>query len=268
MPSGAGRGPSIAHTTITPYNARVPPVLRVENVSRTYAIGQQTIHALDGVTLRVDAGEFLAIMGSSGSGKSTLLHLMGGLDLPTAGFVELDGRDLTSLSDRARTLLRRQRVGFVYQAFNLLETLSAAENAALPLLIAGQSRRVASQRSRSLLEQVDMAHRASHRPSALSGGEQQRVAIARALVNDPAVLLADEPTGNLDSTHEAEIWRLLRRLADEQARTIVAVTHEAFGAAFADRIVVLKDGAVVGEFPSQGKLDAAHVAARYQKLAG
>jgi len=250
------------------YNAAVLSLLRVENLSKTYIVGQQTIKALDGVTLHVAAGEFVAIMGASGSGKSTLLHLMGGLDLPSCGVVEIEGRDLTRLSDHQRTLLRRRRLGIVFQAFNLLPTLTAAENVALPLLISGHSRRASADRSAQLLRTVDMAHRASHRPAALSGGEQQRIAIARALINDPALVLADEPTGNLDSHHGAEIWQLLRRLADEQSRTIVAVTHEAFGASFANRIVVLKDGAVVGEILPHGDQDAARVAACYQKLAG
>ncbi|MCH7527703.1 MAG: ATP-binding cassette domain-containing protein, partial [Planctomycetes bacterium] len=156
----------------------------------------------------------------------------------------------------------------VFQAFNLLPTLTASENVALPLLVAGADSRQTSARTRDLLEIVDLVHRADHRPGALSGGEQQRVAIARALVNDPAVILADEPTGNLDSKHATDIWRLLRRLADDQKRTILAVTHEPSGASFADRVIVLKDGRIIGTVEPSGEHDAALVAARYQELAG
>lgn len=250
------------------YNGFVPPVLRVENLCKNYRMGDEVVHALANVSLSVDRGEFVAIMGASGSGKSTLLHLMAGLDIPTSGTVEIDSQHLSRMSDHKRTLFRRERLGVVFQAFNLLPTLTAAENVALPLIVAGVSKREAAERISGLMEQVDLAHRARHRPGALSGGEQQRVAIARALVNDPAVILADEPTGNLDSSHAGAIWGLLRRLAGEQGRTIIAVTHEAAGAAHADRVVVLKDGEVVGGIETGGEEHAALVAARYQELAG
>lgn len=250
------------------YNAAVGTVLCVDDLVKEYRMGQQRVHALRGVSLKVSGGEFVALMGASGSGKSTLLHLLGGLDVPTSGAVEIEGRDLAAMGDRERTLFRRRRIGIVFQSFNLLPTLSASENVGLPLLIAGVGRRELAERTRELLAAVDLGHRADHRPEAMSGGEQQRVAIARALVNDPAVVLADEPTGNLDSKHGEDIWRLLRRLAGEQGRTIVAVTHEAAGAAFADRIVVLADGVIVGEIEGPGGDDGAYVAARYQELAG
>jgi putative ABC transport system ATP-binding protein len=220
------------------------------------------------VRLAVQRGEFVAVMGASGSGKSTLLHLLGGLDLPTAGRIVIEGFDLTRLGDRDRTLFRRRRLGVVFQAFNLLPSLTARENIALPLIVDGASAGTIDPRTDELLVIVDLVHRAGHRPQALSGGEQQRVAVARALVNDPAIVLADEPTGNLDSQHAEEIWRLLRRLASEQQRTIVAVTHEAAGAAYADRVIVLRDGKIVGQIVPGGEADAALVATRYAELAG
>ena len=246
----------------------MPPLLRVENLRKDYTLGDEVVHALDGVSLEVKRGEFVALMGASGSGKSTLLHLIGGLDVPTSGRVEIEGRNLAEMSDRARTLFRRKRIGVVFQAFNLLPTLSAAENVALPLLLGGAGKRVIADKTSELLDTVDLAHRRRHRPQAMSGGEQQRLATARALVNDPAIVLADEPTGNLDSKHATALWQLLRRLANEQGRTIVAVTHEAAGATYADRVVVLKDGEIVGEIEPGGENHATLVAARYQELAG
>ncbi len=243
-------------------------MLRVDNLRKEYRMGDTVVRAVDGVSLEIEAGEFVALMGASGSGKSTLLHLIGGLDVPTSGRVTIKGHDLAAMSDRQRTLFRRQRLGIVFQSFNLLPTLSAAENVGLPLLIAGESQRSVVARSTALLETVDLAHRAKHRPDALSGGEQQRVAIARALVNDPDIILADEPTGNLDSQHAEEIWHIFRSLAREQSRTILAVTHEAAGATFADRVLVLKDGRTVGEIEPTGDDHAGLVAARYQELAG
>ncbi len=242
--------------------------MRVDNLSKRYVIGERVVQALDGVSLAVERGSFVAVMGASGSGKSTLLHLIGGLDLPDGGSVAIDGHNLTGMNDRSRTLFRRNRIGIVFQAFNLLPSLTAAENVALPLMVAGTPKRIAADKAAELLGRVDLQPRARHRPDALSGGEQQRVAIARALMNDPAVVLADEPTGNLDSRHGLEIWRLLRRFVDEQQRTVLAVTHEAAGAAFADRVVVLKDGRTVGEIESGSQSNASMVAARYQELAG
>jgi putative ABC transport system ATP-binding protein len=247
------------------------PILEVQTLSKDYAgVGAAAgvVRALRSVDLQASQAEFVAVMGASGSGKSTLLHLLGGLDLPTSGRILIEGQDLTGMSDRERTLFRRRRLGIIFQAFNLLPTLTAKENIMLPLLVDGTAGESVEPKLLALLEAVDLSARAGHRPQALSGGEQQRVAIARALVNDPAIVIADEPTGNLDSRHGQEIWRLLRRLASEQNRTIVAVTHEAAGAAHADRIVVLKDGQLVGEIKPDGSGDAALVAARYTELAG
>jgi len=245
----------------------VDPILRIEGLSKSYGPPDEPVAALRGIDLTLDAGRFLAVMGASGSGKSTLLHLVAGLEAPSAGRVMIDGRDIASLSDRDRTVFRRQRIGVIFQSFNLLPTLTATENVALPLLIAGMPRSAAKRRTSELLETVDLAHRAKHKPDAMSGGEQQRVAIARALVNDPAVILADEPTGNLDSQHAADVWSLLRWLCDEQSRTLLAVTHEASGAARADRVVVLKDGNITGAFDPKDGEDAASVAARSEELA-
>ena len=243
-------------------------VLRVEELCKDFSAGSAVVHALRGVSLEVAGGEFVAIMGASGSGKSTLLHLIGGLDFPTAGKVFVEERDLTAMSDRQRTLFRRRRLGVVFQTFNLLPTLTALENAALPMLVDGANHADFVSRAESILCAVNMGHRLTHRPQALSGGEQQRVAIARALLNNPALLLADEPTGNLDSHHADAIWMLLRKLVDEQQRTVVAVTHEATGARHADRIVVLKDGEIAGILDNTRDMDAALVATRYTELAG
>ena len=208
-------------------------------VVKTYRQGRQEIRALRGVDLSVERGEFLAITGPSGSGKSTLLHILGALDRPDSGEVLLEGRRLSSLDDEQLAAIRRRRLGFVLQFFNLLPTLKAAENAAFPLLLDGVDD--ALERGRRALERVGLGERAEHQPSQLSGGEQQRVALARALVTSPAVLLADEPTGNLDSATGQEIVQLLRTTADE-GQTIVMVTHDERWASHADRIVRLRDG--------------------------
>ncbi|MEW6252237.1 MAG: ABC transporter ATP-binding protein [Planctomycetota bacterium] len=243
-------------------------VVFARGLRKVYDTSGHQVAALDGVDLEVPAGRFLAIMGASGSGKSTLLHVIGGLTPPTAGELRVDGRDIAGMSDRARTIFRRRRIGIVFQEYNLLPTLTARENVALPQLVDGQSLEEVRGRVDELLRIVHLEPRAEHRPDALSGGEQQRVAIARALLNDPAILLADEPTGNLDSKQSQEIWALLRRIADEQGKTILMVTHEAHGAAFADRVIVLKDGRVIGAIEPRGGRDAALVANRYQELAG
>lgn len=245
-----------------------PSIVEMRGLRKVYETGDRQVVALDGVDLEVPAGQFCAIMGASGSGKSTLLHVIGGLTPPTAGQVRVEGRELAALSDRARTIFRRRRIGIVFQEYNLLPTLTARENIALPMLVDGQPLRRCAARVTELLRTVHLEARAEHRPDALSGGEQQRVAIARALLNDPALVLADEPTGNLDSRQSAEIWALLRQVAGEQGKTILMVTHEAHGAAYADRVVVLKDGRIVGTFEPKGTADAALVAARYQELAG
>jgi putative ABC transport system ATP-binding protein len=211
-------------------------------LARTYGEGDGTVHALRGVSLTVPAGQYTAVMGPSGSGKSTLMHLLAGLDRPTSGRVLIGGTDISGLSDKELTLLRREHVGFVFQAFNLLPTLSAEENILLPSRIAG--RKVDPARLDDLLERVGLADRRDHRPAQLSGGQQQRVAVARALVSRPTVLFADEPTGNLDSTASGEILALLREAADEDGQTILMVTHDPRAAAQADRTLVVEDGRI------------------------
>ncbi|HWL65675.1 MAG TPA: ABC transporter ATP-binding protein [Actinomycetota bacterium] len=206
---------------------------------KTYRQGDEEIHALRGVDLSVRAGEFLAITGASGSGKSTLMHILGGLDRPDQGEVLLEGKRISKLSDEELSVVRRRRLGFVLQFFNLLPTMTAAENAAFPLLLDGNSD--ALERACESLAQVGLESRVDHRPAHLSGGEQQRVALARALVTQPAVVLADEPTGNLDSLTGEDILKLLRRTADA-GQTIVMVTHDARSASYADRVVRLVDG--------------------------
>ena len=222
-------------------------ILRTRDLIRRYPMGERYVDALAGVDLTVHRGEFLAIVGVSGSGKSTLLHLIGGLDRPTAGEVWVDDRELGSGSDTELTRHRRQRVGFVFQTFNLVPHLTALENVALPLMFAGIPHRERETRARVLLEEVRLGHRLDHRPTQLSGGEQQRVAIARGLIHHPAILLADEPTGNLDSKMGAEVLTLLRRLNQEQGVTLFLVTHDPQAAAYADRVVHLRDGRVERE---------------------
>jgi putative ABC transport system ATP-binding protein len=219
-------------------------LLEAVGLRKRYAMGEVSVEALRGVDFVVKRGEFVAIMGPSGSGKSTLLHLLGGLDDPTDGEVLLAGQPLAQLSDDRLTLIRRRQVGFVFQFFNLLPTLTAAENVALPLLIDGRRLEDYEERIADLLALVGLADRAGHRPDQLSGGEQQRVAIARAFVTDPEVVLADEPTGNLDSAAGEEILRLLRRMRDGKGQTIVMVTHNEHAAEYADRIVRLRDGRI------------------------
>ncbi|UCE59684.1 MAG: ABC transporter ATP-binding protein [Phycisphaerales bacterium] len=242
--------------------------LEVANLGKTYDAGGEPVRALAGVSLRIQQGEFVAIMGASGSGKSTLLHLVAGLDKPTTGSVVVEDQDISRMSDRQRTLFRRRRLGVVFQAYNLLPTLTALENVTLPALIDGTDGSLADKKGRQLLRLVNLEHRAGHRPDALSGGEQQRVAIARALMNDPAVVLADEPTGNLDTQHAESLWELLIRLRRDESRTIIAVTHEPTGATYADRVVMLKDGLIVGEIEPGGEGHASFVAARYTELVG
>jgi putative ABC transport system ATP-binding protein len=222
-------------------------VIEIVDLTKEYQMGTQVVHALCGVSLNVDEGEFVAIMGPSGSGKSTLLHLLGGLDKPSDGEVVLAGHRFSVLNDKQTTLVRRHNVGFVFQFFNLLPTLSTEENVALPFIIDGQDLRPHQARIDALLELVGLADRRGHRPDQLSGGEQQRVALARALVTEPAMVLADEPTGNLDSKTGTVVMDLLRRSCDELGQTVVMVTHDPRAAAYADRTVFLKDGNIAGE---------------------
>jgi putative ABC transport system ATP-binding protein len=228
------------------------PILQTQQVSKQYQMGEVSVDALREVDFVVEQGEFVAIMGPSGSGKSTLLHLLGGLDGPTDGEVTLAGKPLSRLNDNQVTLIRRRNVGFIFQFFNLLPTLSAEENIALPLLIDGQNIRKHQDKIDRLLDLVGLTDRRSHKPDQLSGGQQQRVAIARAFVTDPAIVLADEPTGNLDSKTSDEILGLLRRSCDELGQTIVMVTHDAKAASFADRVVFLMDGRVADHLKMSG----------------
>ena len=222
-------------------------VLEARGLKKVYGEAEARVEAIRGVDLQVTAGEMVAIMGPSGSGKSTLLALLGGVEVPTEGHVLLEGVDLASLSDDQRTMLRRRRIGFVFQSFNLLPILTALENVALPLELDGVSSSEARRRAQQMLELVGLKDRHHHVPSHLSGGEQQRVAVARALVIQPALLLADEPTGNLDSVNGQRLTSLLRRLVDEHHQTIVMVTHDPEVASHADRIIHIRDGRIERE---------------------
>jgi putative ABC transport system ATP-binding protein len=219
-------------------------LLEAKRIRKTYGDEEMHVEALRGVDLSMCKGEFAAIMGPSGSGKSTMLHILGGIDLPTSGQVVLDGTDLAALDDDERTILRRTRLGFIFQAFNLLPILSALENVSLPLELAGMPATEARRKAEINLELVGMLKRASHLPGSLSGGEQQRVAIARALSIEPVLLLADEPTGNLDSAAGIQVIMLLRKLVDEHQHTVVMVTHDHNMAAHADRCIHMRDGLV------------------------
>ena len=222
-------------------------ILEARELVKRYPLGGRSVEALRGVSLSVSQGEFLAIMGSSGSGKSTMLHLLGGLDRPTSGEVVIDGVNLAQLNDEETTLTRRAKTGFVFQFFNLIPLLNVAENVALPFLIAGDTLAEHKPRVDELLELVGVADKAAHRPDQLSAGEQQRVALARALATSPAILLADEPTGNLDYTTGSEILELLWDSCDRLGQTIVLVTHDARAAAYADRVLVVRDGRLLDE---------------------
>jgi len=239
--------------------------LVVENVRKQFRQGDRAVAALDGVSLDVQRGQFLAVMGASGSGKSTLLHLMAGLTRADEGKVLVNGTDLNLMSDRNLTLFRRRNIGLVFQAFNLIPTLSAEENVALPLMLDGRDGAAADAKVNELLETLGLTKRRHHRPDAMSGGEQQRVAIGRALVTDPAVILADEPTGNLDSVSSRGVCELLRDLSAVHNKTIVMVTHEPTVAAFAQEVAVLKDGKLVKRFPTEETGGGQGLAMRYQE---
>jgi putative ABC transport system ATP-binding protein len=233
----------------------------IESMTRTYGSGRSTVTALDRVTLALRAGSFTAVMGPSGSGKSTLLQCAAGLDRPDSGEVSICGTRLSRLGETALTVLRRERIGFVFQSFNLMPSLTAAQNVELPLRLAG--RKPDQQSIEAALAAVGLADRARHRPSELSGGQQQRVAIARALVTRPQVLFADEPTGALDTGTSREVLRLLRRLVAEQGQTVIMVTHDPVAAAHADRVVFLADGRIAGTLD---RPTAEAVAARMTQL--
>jgi putative ABC transport system ATP-binding protein len=228
-------------------------VLETKNVTKVYRLGEVSVSALDGVDFEVQKGEFVAIMGPSGSGKSTLLHLLGGLDTPSSGEVILAGQPLAQLSDDQITRVRRQKVGFIFQFYNLLPTLTAAENVALPLLLDGKPAAPQRAHIEELLALVGLADRAGHRPDQLSGGQQQRVAIARAFANRPEIVLADEPTGNLDSRSGTAILELLQRTSRELSATIAMVTHDPRAASYAGRVVFLKDGQIVHHLSDHGR---------------
>ncbi|MEW6207333.1 MAG: ABC transporter ATP-binding protein [Acidobacteriota bacterium] len=223
------------------------PLLIVEQAEKIYANGPQSVAALRGVSFSVQEGEFISLMGPSGCGKSTLLHICGAIDRPSRGHVALDGESLDSLTEEAASRLRRERVGFVFQFFNLLPTLTVAENVALPMMLAGRSERESRERAHSLLDRVGLLARAAHFPAELSGGEMQRAAVARALINEPRLLLADEPTGNLDSENGVQVMRLLLALNRDLGKTIILATHSEEAASFTTRTIRMKDGLIISD---------------------
>jgi putative ABC transport system ATP-binding protein len=232
-------------------------MMELVEVTKVYQQGSRTVHAVRGVSLAVAAGEFVSIMGPSGSGKSTLLHLLGALDTPTSGEVFFQGASLRKMSDRQRSLLRRNRIGFVFQFFNLIPTLRGDENVALPLLLGGARRSSALKQARAVLDRVGIGHRAGHFPEEMSGGEMQRVAIARAIVTEPEAVMCDEPTGNLDSATSSEILDLLRSLPEPGKRSVVMVTHDRRAADYGDRVVHIRDGRVASEEDLRDRAPAA-----------
>jgi putative ABC transport system ATP-binding protein len=233
-------------------------LIRVQDLRKSYHVGDVTVHALRGVDLSIERGAFVAVVGASGSGKSTFMNILGLLDQPTSGHYWLDGEDVSGFDKDRRAILRNRTIGFVFQSFNLLPRTSALENVELPLLYNGRSWGTAERhgRARELLGLVGLAERAEHTPSQLSGGQQQRVAVARALVNEPELLLADEPTGNLDSRTSVEIMEVLQRLNRERRITIVLITHESDIAGYAERVVAFRDGRVVRDTPVERRRNA------------
>jgi putative ABC transport system ATP-binding protein len=223
------------------------PLLDLRGVTKDYKLGKTVVHALRGLDLRIEKGEIVAIMGPSGSGKSTLMHILGCLDVPTSGEASIEESQISSLSEKQLVELRGHKIGFVFQTFNLMQTLSAQQNVELPMIFQGMKKKERAQRATELLTMVGLADRVNHRPNELSGGERQRVAIARALANDPEILFADEPTGNLDSESGGTILELLKRLSTEYGKTVIIVTHDPDAAAIAERIIHLHDGRVVEE---------------------
>jgi putative ABC transport system ATP-binding protein len=224
-------------------------MIELENVTKIYKMGQSVVHALDGINLQIEAGEMAAVMGPSGSGKSTLMAIVGCLDIHTEGVYRLEGESVEKLNDNQLAQVRSRKVGFVFQQFNLLARTSALENVTLPLLYDGVHGKVRAEKAKAALETVGLADRMHHHPNQLSGGEQQRVAIARALVNDPTILLADEPTGNLDTKTGDEIIGLFQKLHEENGQTVVYVTHDLFIARHTQRIIRLVDGKIISDEP-------------------
>jgi putative ABC transport system ATP-binding protein len=222
-------------------------VIQISNVVKVYQRGTQTVSALDDVSLHVPKGQFLSVMGASGSGKSTMLNLLGALDVPSSGQISVGGFEVSKFTDDELSKFRREKLGFVFQFFNLLPTLSAVENVMLPMLLAGKNRDELEPKAKALLEQFGLKGRHTHRPDELSGGEMQRVAVARALLGEPAMLLADEPTGNLDSKTGKEVLKLIREATKDRQLTVVMVTHDANAAAVGDRLVRLADGKIIGD---------------------
>ncbi len=242
-------------------------IIHTESLTKTYGGTDQLIYALNAVNLVVEEGELLAIMGPSGSGKSTLLYLLGGLDKPTSGKVWLRDADMSLMNDDALSRLRRESLGFVFQFFNLVPVLTARENVAMPLILNGIARSEALKRADEALARVGLADRAAHRPSELSGGQQQRAALARALIAKPAVILADEPTGNLDSRSSDEVIQMLRQTVDQWKQTMILVTHDPRVAAYADRIVFLNDGKIVDDNRLKGAGKADQIREQLSKMA-
>jgi putative ABC transport system ATP-binding protein len=234
-----------------------PVVISLDHIHKTYTMGDVEVHALRGISLQIKQGEFVAIMGASGSGKSTTMNIIGCLDRPTKGHYFLDGRDLSELSKDQRADIRNQKLGFVFQGFNLLSRTSALENVELPMLYAGVDAAERHRRSLAALAAVGLAGREKNHPNQLSGGQQQRVAIARALVNEPALILADEPTGNLDSRTSVEVMEIFQRLNRERNMTLILVTHEPDIAEYADRVIVFKDGKIKSDYQIKSRRDAA-----------
>ena len=233
------------------------PVIELDHIHKTYTMGDVEVHALRGVSLTIREGEFVAIMGASGSGKSTTMNIIGCLDRPTRGTYILDGEDVSQMSKDERADIRCQKIGFVFQGFNLLSRTSALENVELPMLYLGVDAAQRRQRATEALAAVGLAGREQNHPNQLSGGQQQRVAVARSLVNHPALILADEPTGNLDSRTSVEVMEIFQRLNRERGITLVLVTHEPDIAQYADRVIVFKDGKIKSDYPVQDKRDAA-----------
>ena len=236
---------TIAQAPVADQEAPASSIVRLQGVSKIYGSGDAQVRALDDVSVGFGAGEFTAIMGPSGSGKSTMMHILAGLDAPTSGRVFVEDTDITALKDTALTKLRRDRIGFVFQSFNLVPTLDARANILLPMRLAGKAPE--KEWFDLIVNSLGIANRLNHRPSEMSGGQQQRVAVARALMSRPAVIVADEPTGNLDSHSTAEVMDLLRRAVDELGQSVIMVTHDTSTAAYADRVLVCRDGRIVSD---------------------